>query len=71
MNSREIQYADPEEDILQIEVDIALNRTMEENFKAYCDTIVALYAMAEIDVENYPVKRVIAYAGEQSEYPLS
>ena len=35
MDSRKIQYADPEEDILQIEVDIALNRTMEENFKAY------------------------------------
>ena len=64
MDSRKIQYADPEEDILQIEVDIALNRTMEENFKAYCDTIVALYAMAEIDVENYPVKRIIAYAEE-------
>ena len=64
MDSRKIQYADPEEDMLQIAVDIALNRTMEENFKAYCDTIVALYAMAEIDVENYPVKRIIAYAEE-------
>ena len=64
MNSRKIQYADPEEDMLQTEVEIAMNRTMEENFRAYCETIVALYAMAEIDVLNYPVKRVIAYADE-------
>jgi hypothetical protein len=65
MDSRKIQYADPEEDLLQIEVDIAVNRSMEDNFRAYCETIVALYAMAEIDVVNYPVKRVIAYANEQ------
>jgi hypothetical protein len=38
---------------------------MEENFRAYCETIVALYAMAEIDVVNYPIKRVFAYADEQ------
>ncbi len=64
MNTRKIQYADPEEDLLQIEVDIAIARSMEENFQAYCETIVALYAMAEIDVLNYPIKRCIAYADE-------
>lgn len=64
MNTRKIKYADPHEDLLQIAVDIALNQSMEERFKAYCDTIAALYAMAEIDVVKYPVKRVIAYTDE-------
>ena len=65
MNTRTLKYADPHEDLLQIEVDIALNQSMEERFKAYCDTIVALYAMAEIDVVKYPVKRVISYVNEE------
>ena len=65
MNTRTIKYADPNEDLLQIEVDLALNQSMEERFKAYCDTIVALYAMAEIDVVKYPIKRVISYVNEE------
>ena len=64
MNTRTIRYVDPDEDILQEEVDFALTKTMEERFKIYCDVVVANFAMAGIDVVNYPVKRVIAYADE-------
>ncbi|MGB3779582.1 MAG: hypothetical protein WA960_14575 [Tunicatimonas sp.] len=64
MNPRTIRYVDLGEDILQEEVDFALTKTMEERFKIYCDVVVANFAMAGIDVMNYPVKRVIAYADE-------
>ena len=65
MNSRTIRYADPEEDILQEEVEWALTQTMEERFRTYCDLMASLYAIAGIDITNYPVKRVIAYADEE------
>jgi len=65
MKSRKIQYADPDEDHLQTEVELALKRTMEARFKAYCDTIAALYAMSGIDVVNYPVKRVISFKEDE------
>lgn len=64
MNTRTIRYADPDEDILQQEVDAALTRTMEERLKIYCDVVVANFAMAGIDIVNYPIERVIAYADE-------
>ena len=64
-NTRTIRYADPDEDILQEEVDTALTQTMEERFKTYCDVVVANFAMAGIDVVNYPIKKVIAYGDEQ------
>lgn len=64
MNTRTIRYVDPDEDILQEEVELALTKTMEERFKIYCDVVVANFAMAGIDIVNYPGERVIAYANE-------
>lgn len=61
METRTIAYIDPNEDILDIEVETAANRSMEENLMAYCEFIIANYAMAEIDVLNYPVSREIYY----------
>jgi len=65
MNTRSIKYANPKEDALQIEVDRAVTLSMEDRFREYCNTIVALYAMSEIDVLNYPIKKVIAYSNEE------
>lgn len=65
MNTRTIRYVDPDEDILQEEVERALTMTMEERFKQYCDLIASLYAMAGIDIINHPAKRVIAYVDEE------
>lgn len=64
MNTRTIRYADPNEDILQEEVDIALTQTMEDRFKVYCEVVVANFALAGIDVMNHPIDKVIAYADE-------
>ncbi len=61
MNTRTIRYIDPDEDVLQEEVEFALTKTMEERFKIYCDLIASLYAMAGIDVMNCAGKRVISY----------
>ena len=63
-NTRTIRYADPEEDILQEEVEFALTQTMEERFRIYCQIVAANFAMAGIDVLNYPLERTIAYADE-------
>lgn len=67
MNTRTIYYIDPEEDVIQKEVELALTLTMEERFKVYCDLIASLYAMAGIDVLNYPGERVIAYIDEEQQ----
>lgn len=64
MNPRTIRYVNPDEDILQEEVNFALTKTMEERFKVYCDVVVANFAMAGIDIVNHPGERVIAYADE-------
>lgn len=61
MDTRKIYYINEKEDQLDIEVALALSRTPDENFEAYCETIIANYAMMSIDVVNYPVKREIYY----------
>ncbi len=61
MKTRNIGYIDPNEDPLDIEVDIALKSIMAERFRAFCEMIAANYAMIQIDVVNYPVKREIYY----------
>ncbi len=67
MKTRKINYIEPEEDILQQEVDWALQLSMNERFSAYCKHIIANYAMAGIDVLNLSVKRDIYYI-EDEEY---
>ena len=64
-NTRTIRYVDPDEDILQEEVEFALTQTMEENLRTYCQLVVANFAMAGIDIVNYPLERTIAYADER------
>ncbi len=65
MNTRTIYYIDENEDYLDIEVEIALSRTPEKKFEAYCETIIANYALMNIDIVNYPVKREIYYIGDE------
>ncbi|MDH5366459.1 MAG: hypothetical protein OEW67_05690 [Cyclobacteriaceae bacterium] len=67
MKTRTISYIDENEDLLDIEIDIALNRTMEENFIAYCEFIISNYAIADIDVINYPIKREIYFIEDEQQ----
>jgi len=66
MNTRQINYIDPNENLLEIEAEQALLRGVERNFRVYCDLIVANYAIAGIDVLNYPAKREIYYIEDES-----
>ena len=61
MNTRQIKYIEPEEDTLQQEVDWAVNHGMEHRLTEYCKHIIRNYAVAGIDVRNFPVKRIIYY----------
>ncbi|MCK5209571.1 MAG: hypothetical protein KAQ79_16165 [Cyclobacteriaceae bacterium] len=65
MNTRTIYYIDENEDYLDAEVELAISRTMEENFEAYCETLIANYAMMNIYVVDYPVKREIYYIDDE------
>ncbi len=65
MDTRSIYYINEKEDPLSIEVELALSRSMEKNFEAYCEAIIANYAMMNIDVVNYPVKRDIYYKDDE------
>lgn len=65
MNTRKIDYIDQREDLLDNEVEQALERTIEENFRVYCSLIISNYAIAGIDVLNYPVKREIYYIEDE------
>ncbi len=61
MNTRQIKYIEPEEDILEQEVDWAVKHSMEQRLFEYCKHIIRNYAAAGIDVRNFPVKRIIYY----------
>ncbi|HYG39820.1 MAG TPA: hypothetical protein VD908_14435 [Cytophagales bacterium] len=61
MNTRQIKYIDEEEDTLELEVEWAINRSMEDCLIEYCKHIISNYAIAGIDVINFPIKRNIYY----------
>jgi len=61
MNTRQIKYIEPDEDVLEQEVDWAVNHSMEQRLTEYCNHIIRNYAVAGIDVRNFPVKRIIYY----------
>lgn len=61
MNTRSIQYIEENEDRLEIEVDLALDRTIAENFIAYCEHIIANCSMAGIDITKIKGNRKIYY----------
>lgn len=62
--SRSIRYVKSEDEELQMDVEYARNRSMEENFINYCDHLTAAFAIAGIDIQNVKVKRVISYSNE-------
>lgn len=65
IKTRQIKYIEPEEDTLQQEVIWAANLSMEQCFAEYCKHIIRNYAMAGIDVLNFPVKRHIYYIEDE------
>lgn len=65
MNTRRINYIEPDEDILEKEVEWAIGLSMEERLIAYCRHIINNYSMAGIDVRNFPVKRTIYYIEDE------
>ncbi len=67
MNIRTIANIDPKEDLLDIEAELAASRSMEENLMAYCENIIAHYAMAGIDVLSYPIKREIYFIEDEKQ----
>ena len=52
MNTRTIYYIDENEDFLNDEVVLALSRTLDQNLRTFCKTVIANYAMMNIDVVN-------------------
>ncbi len=65
MNTRTIYYIDEKEDYLANEVAWALTRTLDQNLEFFCATVIANYAMMNIDVSNYPVTRKIYYIEDE------
>ena len=65
MNTRTIYYIDDSEDYLDGEVERALSCSFDKYLEFYCETIIANYAMMNIDVVNYPVKREIYYIEDE------
>ena len=52
--SRKIAYIDENEDPLDIEVDLALKSSMEENLRRYVKLIASLAAMSGINIYKLP-----------------
>lgn len=65
MNTRTIYYIDENKDYLANEVAWALTRTLDQNLESFCATIIANYAMMNIDVSTYPVTREIYYIEDE------
>ncbi len=65
MDTRTIYYVDENLDYLDEEVQLALSRSYEDNLKLFCETIISNYALLNIDVINYPVKREIRFIEDE------
>ncbi len=65
MDTRTIYYINEKEDYIENEVQLALTKSPDENFESFCETLVANYAMMNIDVINYSVKREIYYLEDE------
>lgn len=59
--SKTIAFVDAGEDPIKIEANQALSRGMEDNFKLYCQILIAQVAMAGIDLRNYQAEKKIYY----------
>ena len=65
MDTRTIYYVDEKLDYLDKEVQLALSRSDEDNLKLFCETLISNYALLNIDVINYPVKREIRFIEDE------
>ncbi len=65
MKTRSITYIEPDENTLEQEVEKAARKSMEQRLYEYCQHIRFNYAMAGIDIQTFPVKRVIYYIDEE------
>jgi hypothetical protein len=65
MDTRTIYYVDENLDYLDEEVQLALSRSDEDNLKLFCETLISNYALLNIDVINYPVKREIRFIEDE------
>lgn len=65
MNTRTIAYIDENEDLLGIEIDLAMSRTMNNNFIAYCSLIRSLFSLNGIDTNNYTPEKTIYYINSE------
>ncbi|MCF6352455.1 MAG: hypothetical protein L3J06_05560 [Cyclobacteriaceae bacterium] len=61
MNTRTIGYIDDDEDLLEVEVETALNRSMNQNFIAYCKLIRSIFAMSDIETINFTGDKTIYF----------
>ncbi|MEM7550650.1 MAG: hypothetical protein AAF363_13290 [Bacteroidota bacterium] len=50
-----------DEDLLDEEVELAVNSSIEENFVRYCSVLSAQLAMQNIDLKKHPVERIIYF----------
>jgi hypothetical protein len=66
-STRHIEYIEPDEDLLQKQVEWAIKVSMEERLKVFCKHLRVNYALAGIDVTYYPVERTIYYIEDGTE----
>ncbi len=59
--SRTIAYIDENEDSLDVEVELALESSMEDNLKRYMGLIASLAAMSGINIYKLPKDTSIYY----------
>ena len=61
MKHRNIYFIEDEKRLAEQDIAYAAQQSMDQNFSNYLDVIRANYAMMNIDVIHFPVKRVISY----------
>lgn len=64
-STRTIRFIESEEEMLEEEVELAFNSTMEENLIRYCNVLSAQLAMQGIDLKTHPVERTIYFIEEE------
>ena len=59
--TRTIAFIDEDNDVLEEEIELAINSTDEENFLRFCEVLSAQFAMQGIDLKSHTVERIIYY----------
>ena len=65
LSIRSIKFTEPDEDTLDQEIENAFGKSMEQRLYENCQHIKFNYAMAGIDVQTFPVTRIIYYIDEE------